>query len=104
MSAKLTNCARAARPINSFNALSPHILYLGVKAQRYQPASHVTDRAADASSNHPGRSRVNRTGNDTCSHVRKQRRIATTPDYTCTKAIDNVAADRATGIAGGFAC
>jgi len=43
------------------------------------------------------RSRVNRTGNDACSHARNQRRIATPPDCTCTKVIDNVAADRNTG-------
>jgi len=42
------------------------------------------------------RSRVNRTRNDACSHARKQRRIATPPDCTCTKAIDNVAAGRIT--------
>jgi len=43
-----------------------------------------------------GRSRVNRTGNDAWRHDRNQRRIVTPPDCTCTKAIDNVAADRAT--------
>ena len=43
------------------------------------------------------RSRVNRTRNDACGNARKQRRIATPPDCSCTKAIDNVAADRATG-------
>jgi len=32
---------------------SPHILYLGVKAHQCQQASHVTDRAADVSSNRP---------------------------------------------------
>jgi len=41
-----------------------------------------------------GRSTVDRTGNDAW---RNQRRIATPPDCTCTKAIDNVAADRTTG-------
>jgi len=43
-----------------------------------------------------GRSRVNRTGNlnDAWRHARNQRRIATPPDCTCTKAIDNVAAYR----------
>jgi len=44
-----------------------------------------------------GRSRVNRTGNDACSHARTQRRITTPPDCTCTKAIDNIAANRTTG-------
>ena len=37
-----------------------------------------------------GRSRVNRTGKDACGHARNQRRIATPPDCTCAKAIDNV--------------
>ena len=37
-----------------------------------------------------GRSRVNRTGKDACGHARDQRRIATPPDCTCAKAIDNV--------------
>ena len=42
------------------------------------------------------RSRVNKTGNDACRHAREKRRIATPPNCICTKAIDNVAADRAT--------
>jgi len=43
-----------------------------------------------------GRSRVIRTVNDAWRHARNQRRIATPPDCTCTKAIDNITADRAT--------
>jgi len=43
-----------------------------------------------------GRSRGIRTVNDAWRHARNQRRIATPPDCTCTKANDNITADRAT--------
>ena len=44
-----------------------------------------------------GRSRDNKPGNSASSPAREQRSIATPPNCTCTKAIDNDATDRIAG-------